>query len=236
MMIRCLAVMVIVCISSVVTHAAASKPNVIIVITDDQGYGDIGAHGNTVIQTPNLDKMHSESVRLTNYHVDPTCSPTRSALMTGRYSQRNGTWHTIMGRSILRRDEVIMPQFFKKAGYTTHMSGKWHLGDNYPYRSIDRGFDHATYHGGGGVWQATDAWGNDYFDDRYFVDGELKQFKGYCTDVFLMPHWRSSRRTKINPSLLTFPPMHRMALSGSLINTRRCTKAKRVSSTQPSTA
>jgi arylsulfatase B len=163
---------------------AANPPNVVLIITDDQGYGDISAHGNPILKTPNLDRLHAESVRLTNYHVDPTCAPTRSALMTGRYSQRNGTWHTIMGRSLLRRDEVVMPQFFKRTGYSTHMSGKWHLGDNYPYRPEDRGFDSTTVHGGGGVWQAPDAWGNDYFDDRYFVNGELKQFKGYCTDVF----------------------------------------------------
>src|SRR5688572_21391027 len=78
------------------------KPNVIIIITDDQGYGEIAVHGNPVIKTPNLDKLHSQSVRLTNFHVDPTCSPTRSALMTGRYSTRTGVWHTINGRSLMR--------------------------------------------------------------------------------------------------------------------------------------
>ena len=88
--------------------AKESQPNVIVVITDDQGYGDVGAHGNSMIQTPNLDVLHSQSVRLTDYHVDPTCSPTRSALMTGRYSTRTGVWHTIM-LSLIHISEPTRP-------------------------------------------------------------------------------------------------------------------------------
>ena len=102
----------------------AAKPNVVLIITDDQGYGDVGAHGNTKIITPHLDRLHAESVRLTDYHVDPTCAPTRSALMTSHYSQYNGTWHTIMGRSLLRADETIIPEIFQNNRYVTHMSGK----------------------------------------------------------------------------------------------------------------
>src|SRR5580658_2684797 len=97
----------------------AGRPNVLIVLTDDQGYGDLSCHGNPVLQTPNLDKLHAQSVRLTNFHVDPTCSPTRSALMTGRYSSRTGVWHTVMGRSILRRDEVTLADVFTRNGYRT---------------------------------------------------------------------------------------------------------------------
>ncbi|MEE3181750.1 MAG: sulfatase-like hydrolase/transferase, partial [Planctomycetota bacterium] len=114
--------------------AKAKKPNVILVITDDQGYGDVGAHGNSMIKTPHLDKLHSVSVRLTDFHVDPTCSPTRSALMTGRYSTRTGVWHTNMGRSIMDGSELTVAEIFKAAGYATGMYGKWHLGDNYPCR------------------------------------------------------------------------------------------------------
>src|SRR5258708_853857 len=99
--------------------AEARRPNVVFILTDDQGYGDLSCHGNPVLQTPNLDKLHAQSVRLTNFHVDPTCSPTRSALMTGRYSSRTGVWHTIMGRSILRRDEVTMADVFTRNGYRT---------------------------------------------------------------------------------------------------------------------
>ncbi len=186
-------------LTSLSSLAGSVRPNVIVVITDDQGYGDIGAHGNPVILTPNLDKMHSESVRLTNYHVDPTCAPTRSALMTSHYSQYNGTWHTIMGRSLLRADETVMPQIFLKNGYVTHMSGKWHLGDNYPYRPWDRGFSSTCVHGGGGVGQTPDAWGNDYNDDRYWVNGALKKFEGYCTDVFFREALKFIEKNKKKP-------------------------------------
>ncbi len=163
--------------------APAEPPNVILVITDDQGYGDMGAHGNTMIQTPNLDKLHAESVRLVDFHVDPTCSPTRSALMSGRYSTRTGVWHTIMGRSLMSPREVTVAEVFKAGGYRTGMFGKWHLGDNFPCRPQDQGFDEAFYNGGGGVGQGPDYWGNDYFDDTYFRNGNPEKVTGYCTDV-----------------------------------------------------
>ncbi len=159
-------------------------PNVVLIITDDQGYGDIGFHGNPVLKTPNLDRLAAESLRLTDFHVDPTCSPTRAALMTGRYSCRTGVWHTIMGRSILRRDETTMADHFARAGYATGMFGKWHLGDNAPYRPIDRGFAHALWHGGGGIGQTPDYWGNTYFSPMLRNDGNWEPSNGYCTDVF----------------------------------------------------
>ncbi len=161
-----------------------TAPNIILVMTDDQGYGEIGAHGNSIIQTPNLDKLHAESVRLTDFHVDPTCSPTRSALLTGRYSSRTGVWHTIMGRSIVHRDEVMVGEVLADVGYATGFFGKWHLGDNYPYRPIDRGFQEVVNHGGGGVTQTPDYWDNDYFDDTYWHNGVPTKYSGYCTDVF----------------------------------------------------
>jgi arylsulfatase A-like enzyme len=164
--------------------SARRRPNVILVMTDDQGYGDIAAQGNTKIQTPNLDRLRSESVRLTDFHVDPTCSPTRAALMTGKYSTRGGVWHTIMGRSILHRDETTLGDLFSNGGYRTAMFGKWHLGDSYPYRPEDRGFQEVVAHGGGGVGQTPDYWGNDYFDDTYWHNGEPQKYEGYCTDVF----------------------------------------------------
>ena len=172
------------CLATTVPLAAASPPNVVLVITDDQGYGDVGAHGNTMIQTPHMDAMFAESVRLTNFHVDPTCSPTRSALMSGRYSTRTGVWHTIMGRSLMSEREVTLAETLRANGYRTGMFGKWHLGDNYPCRPQDQGFDEAFYHGGGGVGQGPDYWGNDYFDDTYFRLGNAEKASGYCTDVW----------------------------------------------------
>ncbi|MBD3675471.1 MAG: arylsulfatase [Planctomycetaceae bacterium] len=163
---------------------AAERPNVILIMTDDQGYGDLACHGNQQIKTPHIDKLHSDSVRLTDYHVDPTCSPTRSALMTGRYSTRTGVWHTIMGRSIMHKDEVTLGDVFSEGGYTTGCFGKWHLGENYPYRPQDRGFDEVVIHGGGGVGQTPDFWGNNYFDDTYWHNGKPEKQTGYCTDVF----------------------------------------------------
>ena len=127
----------------------AAKPNVVLVMTDDQGYGDLSCHGNPVLKTPNIDKLYGESVRLKDYHVAPTCSPTRSALLTGHWTNRTGVWHTIMGRSMLRENEVTIGQIFKDGGYATGMFGKWHLGDNYPFRPEDRGFTEVLRHGGG---------------------------------------------------------------------------------------
>ncbi|MEZ5966926.1 MAG: arylsulfatase [Planctomycetota bacterium] len=164
--------------------AQTRRPNVVLVMTDDQGYGDLGVHGNTKIRTPHLDALAAESVRLTDYHVDPTCSPTRSALLSGRYSTRTGVWHTIMGRSLMAADEVTLAEVFAANGYRTGMFGKWHLGDNAPCRPQDQGFEHAVWHHGGGVGQGPDFWGNDYFDDTYDVDGTWRRFDGYCTDVW----------------------------------------------------
>ena len=164
--------------------AKAARPNVVIVLTDDQGYGDLSCHGNPVLKTPNLDRLHAESTRLVDFHVDPTCSPTRAALMTGRDSTRVGVWHTIAGRSLLDRRATTLAELFRKAGYATGIFGKWHLGDNAPLRPTDRGFETAVIHGGGGIGQTPDAWGNTYFDDVYQVNDHPTQFQGYCTDVF----------------------------------------------------
>jgi arylsulfatase A-like enzyme len=171
-------------IVAVATTQAAKRPNVVLVITDDQGYGDLSCHGNPVLKTPHLDKLHSESVRLTDYHVAPTCSPSRAALITGHWTNRTGVWHTIMGRSMLRANEVTIGKILGDGGYHTGMFGKWHLGDNYPYRPEDRGFQEVLRHGGGGVGQTPDFWDNAYFDGSYFHNGKAVPAKGFCTDVF----------------------------------------------------
>jgi arylsulfatase A-like enzyme len=169
---------------SILAGDKTARPNVVLVMTDDQGYGDLACHGNPILKTPNLDKFYTQSVRLTNFHVDPTCSPTRSALMTGRYSHRVGVWHTIMGRSLLRSSEVTLAEMLAQAGYATGIFGKWHLGDNYPMRPQDQGFQEVFVHGGGGVGQTPDYWGNTYTDDTYFRNGKPEKVQGYCTDVW----------------------------------------------------
>jgi len=159
-------------------------PNVILIITDDQGYGEISAHGHPLLKTPNMDRLHAESIRMTDFHVEPTCSPTRAGLLTGRYSTRTGVWHTINGRSMMRGDELTLAEVFKANGYATAMIGKWHLGANYPFRPSDQGFDHTIWHLDGVIGGGPDYWGNEYYDDTYMANGEWKQFDGYCTDVW----------------------------------------------------
>ncbi len=163
---------------------AADHPNVVVVITDDQGYGDLSCHGNPILKTPHLDALHGDSVRLLDYHVAPTCSPTRAGLLTGHWTNRTGVWHTIMGRSMLRENEVTLGQIFKDAGYATGMFGKWHLGDNHPFRPEDRGFTEVLRHGGGGVGQTPDYWDNAYFDGSYWHNKKPVPVEGFCTDVF----------------------------------------------------
>ena len=218
---------------------ADQRPNVVIVITDDQGYGDLSCHGNPVLKTPQIDKLHADSVRLLDYHVAPTCSPTRSALLTGHWTNRTGVWHTIMGRSMLRENEVTMGQVFKDAGYRTGMFGKWHLGDNYPYRPEDRGYTEVMRHGGGGVGQTPDYWDNAYFDGSYWHNGKPEPVKGFCTDVFLTTP-QSSLNDQRNPGSrfwLTSPPTRLMdhtswARSGARPTTGRQTGGAARSSTE----
>ncbi|MDF1813904.1 MAG: arylsulfatase [Verrucomicrobiales bacterium] len=171
-------------VTTVFPLEAKSPPNVVIVITDDQGYGDLGCHGHPTLKTPAIDALAEESVRLDDYHVAPTCSPTRCAFLTGHWTNRTGVWHTIMGRSMLRKNEVTVGQIFKDAGYGTGMFGKWHLGDNYPFRPEDRGFTEVLRHGGGGVGQTPDYWDNAYFDGSYFHNKVPEKVEGFCTDVF----------------------------------------------------
>jgi len=160
------------------------RPNIILILTDDQGYGDLACHGNPWIKTPEMDQLYEQSVRLTDFHVGTTCAPTRSGLLTGRNCNEVGVWHTIIGRNFLRQGEVTIAEILKNNGYSTGIFGKWHLGDNYPYRPQDRGFDEALIHGGGGVGQTPDYWNNDYFDDTYFRNGVPEKFEGYCTDIW----------------------------------------------------
>ncbi|HEV3437667.1 MAG TPA: arylsulfatase [Gemmata sp.] len=167
---------------------AAAPPNVLLVITDDQGFGDLGIHGNPVIKTPQIDAFARKSVWLKNFYVCPVCSPTRSSLLTGQYNYRTGIVDTYLGRSLMRPDIPTLPEWLASAGYRTGLFGKWHLGDNYPLRPEDRGFQETLWSQGGGLAQPSDSPQVDpktaYFDPVLKKNGKEAKTKGYCTDVF----------------------------------------------------
>ncbi|WP_094766665.1 arylsulfatase [Pseudozobellia thermophila] len=181
-----------------------SRPNVILVLTDDQGIGDLGAHGNPWLKTPNIDAFYKDAVRLTNFHVSPLCTPTRAALMTGQYPIHNGAWATFKGRDALS-NPMTLADIFKGKGYATAMFGKWHLGDNYPNRPTDSGFEYAIQHLSGGIGELSDYWGNDYFDDVYYVNNEPEQFEGYCTDVWFREAMDYIKAQKEGPFFVYLP-------------------------------
>ncbi|MDF1753414.1 MAG: arylsulfatase [Verrucomicrobiales bacterium] len=180
---RLTAILSILFASVVSLHA---EPNIIIVMPDDMGYGDIGATGNPVIRTPHLDALSKAGADLTNFYVSPVCSPTRACLMTGRYNFRTRCIDTFKGRSMMDSEEVTLAEALKKADYTTGIFGKWHLGDNFPLRPQDQGFDEVLIHKGGGLAQPSEPIENErrYTDPILFRNGEKIQAKGYCTDVY----------------------------------------------------
>ncbi|MFI3291098.1 MAG: arylsulfatase [Opitutales bacterium] len=164
--------------------AETNKLNVLFVMTDDQGQGDLSCNGNPYLKTPHIDKLSTESYNFTNYHTATTCAPTRSGLMSGVYCNKVGVWHTIQGRSLLDLKREIMPEIFQKNGYATAMFGKWHLGDEYPYRPFDRGFETVFWHKGGGIGQGPDYWDNTYFNPVLFDKETPVETEGFCTDIF----------------------------------------------------
>ena len=186
-----------------------TRPNIILVMTDDQGYGDLGWTGNPVLKTPHLDAFAKQSVRFTDFHVSPTCAPTRAALMTGRHEFKNGVTHTINERERMTRKATTIAQVLQKAGYSTGIFGKWHLGDEAPYQPGRRGFDEVFIHGGGGLGQTYagscgDAPGNKYFNPVIRHNGRFEKTPGYCTDVFFSKaiQWMDDRR-KLGTPLFT---------------------------------
>ncbi len=169
--------------------AQPRKPNIILILTDDQGYGDVGRHGNPILKTPNLDRLHDESVRFSDFHVSPSCAPTRSALLSGRHEFKNGITHTILERERLSLKTTTLATVLKTAGYATGIFGKWHLGDEPERWPSRRGFDEMFIHGCGGIGQTYvgtcgDAPGNKYFDPVINHNGSFEKTSGYCTDVF----------------------------------------------------
>ena len=171
------------------TKQVEQKPNIILIITDDQGYGDIGYNGNPHIKTPNLDLLATNSMRFNNFYVSPVCAPTRSSLLTGRYSLRTGVTDTYNGGAMMSNDETTLAEILKENNYQTGIFGKWHLGDNYPFRPTDQGFHESLIHLSGGIGQVGDFTnyykGNrSYFDPILWHNNEQKKYEGYCSDIF----------------------------------------------------
>jgi arylsulfatase len=173
---------------------AATRPNIILVMTDDQGMGDLSCMGNDVLRTPNLDRFYAMSTRFTEFHVSPTCSPTRSAIFSGRHEFRNGVTHTIKERERMALSTTTFPQLLQRAGYQTGIFGKWHLGDEDAYQPYNRGFSEVFIHGAGGIGQSYEGSCADfppnreadgkYFDNVILHNDTLVQTEGFCTDVF----------------------------------------------------
>ncbi|GGF51879.1 arylsulfatase [Echinicola rosea] len=167
----------------------AERPNVILIMTDDQGFGDFGFTGNHLVHTPHLDQLKEESTYFDQFYVSPVCAPTRASLMTGRYSLRTGIRDTYNGGAIMATEEITLPEMLKQGGYQTGIFGKWHLGDNYPSRPMDQGFDESVIHLSGGMGQVGDVTtyfkgDRSYFDPVLWHNGRKEAYQGYCTDIF----------------------------------------------------
>ncbi len=183
-----------------------ARPNIVVILTDDQGYGDFSWAGNPILKTPNIDALHTQSARFTDFQVSPTCAPTRCALMTGRHEFKSGVTHTINERERMSLKAVTLPQILKSAGYSTGIFGKWHLGDEDSYQPDRRGFDEVFIHGAGGIGQSYvgscgDAPGNTYFNPAIKHNGKFEKTEGYCTDVFFnqATKWIETRSKEKEP-------------------------------------
>jgi arylsulfatase A-like enzyme len=179
-------------------------PNFIVILTDDQGFGDVGIHGNADIRTPTLDRFATEGVELTRFYVEPVCAPTRAALMTGRYHYRSGVIHTSRGGAKMHGEENTVAEMLRGAGYRTGLFGKWHLGDNYPMRPTDQGFEEALWHKSGGIGQAPDK-PNSYFDPWLWRNNEKVSSEGYCTDIFFDGAMDFAERHQDEPFFIYLP-------------------------------
>lgn len=207
-----MSIALIFCLPAMLQAAPASLPNIIIVMPDDAGYGDYACLGNPIMQTPAVDAFKKQSLLFTQFHVSPTCSPTRSALMSGRHEFKNGVTHTILERERMSLKTFTLPQMLKSVGYTTGIFGKWHLGDEQSYRPESRGFDEVYIHGGGGIGQTFpgscgDAPGNSNIDPALWHNGKWEKTKGYCTDLFFAQatKWIDAKRSAGIPFFAYIP-------------------------------
>ncbi|NWK54538.1 arylsulfatase [Verrucomicrobiaceae bacterium N1E253] len=168
------------------------QPNIILVMTDDQGYADLGCHGHPFLKTPNIDKLYGEAIRFTDFHASPACAPTRSALMSGKAPFKVGVTHTAEPRARLKLGTVTVAEALKSNGYVTGIFGKWHLGWENEYQPENRGFDEVFIHGGGGIARSQpkaetplkNGKEKGYFNPFLKHNGSFVQTEGYCTDVF----------------------------------------------------
>lgn len=150
-------------------------PNILLVLTDDQGFGDLGLHGNPWIDTPEMDQLAAEGTRLNRFLVSPVCAPTRASLLTGRYAGRAGVTGVSRGREVMRTEEITLAEMLRKAGYATGVFGKWHNGENHPFTPGAQGFDEFFGFCAGGVYQ--------YFDAEYQHNLDYVRVPGYIADV-----------------------------------------------------
>jgi arylsulfatase A-like enzyme len=194
------------------TSEPRAKPNIILVMPDDLGYGDYACLGNPITHTPSVDAFKKESLLFTQFHVSPTCSPCRSALMSGRHEFKNGVTHTILERERMNLKTFTLPQMLKTVGYTSGIFGKWHLGDEEAYRPENRGFDEVYIHGGGGIGQTFpgscgDAPGNTNIDPALWHNGKWEKTTGYCTDLFFAQaiKWMDAKRDAKQPFFAYIP-------------------------------
>lgn len=165
---------------------APKRPNVLLVLTDDQGYSDVGFNGNPLVETPAIDRLARESALLDPFYAQPVCMPSRAALMTGRDPNRSGVIDIgSNGRSMLYQQEWTLAEAFRDAGYATAIFGKWHLGDHYPMRPMDRGFGESVVHHAGMMGGEDSIPGErGYFDPILFHNGIQEKYDGYCNDIY----------------------------------------------------
>jgi len=180
------------------------QPNVIIILTDDAGIGDFGFNGNPLIKTPKLDQLAARSTRFTNFFVSPVCAPTRASLMTGKFSQTTGVYDTYNGGAVMATEEITLAEILRDNGYQTGIFGKWHLGDNYPYRPVDQGFSKSFVFKGGGIGQPGDydnyfRFDSAYYNPTMYLNEKKVSTKGYCSDIFTDEALRFIRSEKDKP-------------------------------------
>ena len=191
-------------IFTVASLRAATPPNVLVILTDDQGYGDLSSSGNPHLKTPHLDRLRSEGVDFKRFIAAPTGAATRAEWFSGRHEFRCGVSHGLAGRNLIRADVPLLPEIFQKAGYRTAIIGRWGLGEAYPCRPEDRGFDEVWVHGGSGLGQTADRWGNSNTDPWVRTVNGWVARSGYCTHVWVSEakRWLSARAADRKPFFL----------------------------------